>query len=139
MPGMAVETTSSTPERARRLETRRSPWSSRYSIRASSGVSRLARIHQDAVTARRVLPPRASTDLLVAEVLALPEGGGDPGLALELHDEDRFADAGCHRGERRAHCRLADATLARDDEDVALCAEGPHVHAGLSVVPGLAD
>jgi hypothetical protein len=43
MPGMAVETTSTTPELTSRLETRRRPWSSRYSTRASSGVIRRAR------------------------------------------------------------------------------------------------
>ena len=43
MPGMAVDTTSTTPELTSRLETRRRPWSSRYSTRASSGVIRRAR------------------------------------------------------------------------------------------------
>ena len=43
MPGMAVETTSNTPECASRLDTRFNPWSSRYSTSASSGVSRRAR------------------------------------------------------------------------------------------------
>ena len=83
-------------------------------------------------------PGRRQQDLLVAQVLPPAEGGGDPGLALELDDEDRSARLGSHAGQRRAHRRLAHATLAGDDEDVALCAEGPHVHAGPSVVAGLA-
>ena len=36
----------------------------------------------------------------------------------------------------RAHRRLAHAALAGNDDDVALCAEGTHVHAGPSVVAG---
>ena len=64
------------------------------------------------------------------------EGGRDARLALELDDEHRFACSGGHFGQCRAHRRLAHATLAGDDEDVALCAEGTHVHAGPSVVAG---
>ena len=79
-------------------------------------------------------PSGHQDDLLVVEVLVATEGGGNAGLALEFHDEDRFAGAGGHLGERRAHRRLAHAALAGDDEDVALCAEGTHVHAGPSVV-----
>ncbi len=40
MPGMAVATTSTTPEDTSLLETRWRPWSARYSRRASSGVMR---------------------------------------------------------------------------------------------------
>ena len=43
MPGAAVETMSMAPEEARRLEMRLIPWSSRYSISASSEVSARAR------------------------------------------------------------------------------------------------
>ena len=77
-------------------------------------------------------------DLFVAQVLVPSERRGDAGLALELHDEDREPGVGGHPGQRRGHGRLADATLAGDDEDVALCAEGTHVHAGPSVVAGFA-
>ena len=38
IPGMAPATMSTIPEDIRRLETRFSPWSARYSSRASSGV-----------------------------------------------------------------------------------------------------
>ena len=48
----------------------------------------------------------------------------------------RFPCSGSHLGQCRAHRRLAHAALAGDDENVALCAEGPHVHAGPSVVAG---
>ena len=131
MPGMAVETTSRSPECASRLDTRRRPWSSRYSMSASSGVSRRARTDPAWPPAR--LPPAPAGPRRSRGPRAA-EGGGDARLALELHDEDRFARVGGHAGQRRGHGRLAHATLAGDDEDVALCAEGTHVHAGPSVV-----
>ena len=81
-------------------------------------------------------PARGEQDFFVAEVPVAAEGGRDPRLALEFHDEHRFAHPGSHLGQGRGHRRLAHATLAGDDEDVALCAEGPHVHAGPSVVAG---
>ncbi len=43
MPGMAPATRSTIPDDMRRLDTRRSPWSARYSMRASSGVMVRAR------------------------------------------------------------------------------------------------
>ncbi len=43
MPGMAPATMSMIPEDSRRLDTRLSPWSARYSSRASSGVMVRAR------------------------------------------------------------------------------------------------
>ena len=63
-----------------------------------------------------------------------PWRAGDAGFALEFHDEHRFPRSGGHLGQGRAHRRLTHAALAGDDEDVALCAEGTHVHAGPSVV-----
>ena len=80
---------------------------------------------------------RRQQGLLVAQVPVATEGGRDARLALELDDEHRFACSGGHPGQRRGHGRLAHATLAGNDEDVALCAEGIHVHAGPSVVAGL--
>ena len=46
-PGMAVATASRIPELTRRLATRRMPWSTRYSTRASSAVRVRARIWAD--------------------------------------------------------------------------------------------
>ncbi len=84
MPGIAVETTSTTPELTRRLETRRKPWSSRYSTKASSGVMRRA----------RTVPcpgPRAGLklDFVVAQVLGQPEGPRDARFPFQFDDEDR--------------------------------------------------
>ena len=75
-------------------------------------------------------------DFVVAQVPLAAEGGRDARLALELDDEHRFACSGSHLGQCRAHRRLAHAALAGNDDDVALCAEGTHVHAGPSVVAG---
>ena len=138
MPGMAVETTSRTPERASRLDTRRQAvvleiLHQRVVGREPPGPHRARR---DARAARS-RGGRYEQDFFVAEVPVAAEGGRDARLALELDDEHRFARSGGHLGQRRAHRRLAHAALAGDDEDVALCAEGPHVHAGPSVVAGL--
>ena len=141
MPGMAVDTTSRTPECASRLDTRRRPWSSRYSIervvgREPPGPHRARRPAARPDPAVRPAQPVRAGLPRSRGPRARPKAAGDAGLALELHDEDRFAGPGGHLGQRRAHRRLAHAALAGDDEDVALCAEGPHVHAGPSVVAG---
>ncbi len=80
---------------------------------------------------------RHQQDFFVAEVPMATEGGRDARLAFELDDKNRFARPGSHLGQRCAHGRLAHAALAGDDDDVALCAEGIHVHAGPSVVARL--
>ena len=79
---------------------------------------------------------RCQQDFFVAQVPVAAEGRRDARLALELDDQHRFACSGGHLGQGRAHGRLAHAALAGNDEDVALCAEGTHVHAGPSVVAG---
>ena len=72
------------------------------------------------------IPPQDR--LLVLEVARPPEGAGDPGLAFELDDEHGKSRLSSHPGQRCRHRGLAHATLAGDDEDVALCAESRHVH-----------
>ena len=141
MPGMAVATTSSTPEDSSRFETRRRPWSSRYSTRASSGVIDRARTSpsgQDRVLvlglAAILGAGRAEDRPVVAQVAVLAEGGGDARLALELDDQDRQADSGGHAGQGRHHGGLAHAALAGHDQDLALAAEGADVHDARSVV-----
>ena len=58
-----------------RFEIRRMPWSSRYSTRASSGVSVRART------------PSATTRLVVVERCRPSEGGAEAALALDLDDQ----------------------------------------------------
>ncbi len=95
MPGMAPATRSMIPEDSSRLEIRRSPWSARYSSRASSGVMVRARtvplrdgrgvVHRLGI---RIHPGRPEHRSGVVEGLGTAEGGGHPRAALELHHQD---------------------------------------------------
>ena len=84
MPGMAVATTSRTPDETSRLEIRCIPWSARYSSRASSGVM------PPGPRPNRRSGPRLGqlADFAVAEGAGVAEGGGHPGFALELDHQD---------------------------------------------------
>ena len=100
------------------------PWSSRYSSRASSGVSVRARTS----AAPSGPPPGRQHDLLVGEPASVAERRAQPALALDLDDQGRQPGQRGHARQGRGDRRLADAALPGDDEHSGLGAEPDRIH-----------
>ena len=133
IPGMAPATRSMMPEAMSRLDTRRRPWSARYSSRASSGVMVRARTEPGGdsclvVPVVRGGAGRPQHGTGVVERAVLPEGDGQPFPALQLDDQHRKPGAGGQMGQGRHHGRLAYPALAGHDQDPALAEEGADIH-----------
>ena len=102
MPGAAVDTTSITPEAARRLAIRPKPCSRRYSSSASGA-------------------DRASSGTIADEL-------GERRFAVELDGDDAAAGVGGRTGEKRRYRGLADSPLPGDDGDLRRGEQRHDVH-----------